>query len=73
MENKRAAVIFPCFWEGRISGFELSFHMPEEEYVTPVRYMMEPEYIPQAALDQKASGRTGTGGAKGRNVDYRPG
>lgn len=38
---------------GEFLGFELSFHMPEEEYVTPVRYMMEPEYIPQAALDQK--------------------
>ena len=38
---------------GEFLGFELSFHIPEEEYVTPVRYMMEPEYIPQAALDQK--------------------
>lgn len=30
---------------GEIVGFEVSLHMPEVKSVTPVRYMMEPEYM----------------------------
>ena len=48
MENNRGRSTFSLLLGGgEFLGFELSFHMPEEEYVTPVRYMMEPEYIPQ--------------------------
>ena len=30
---------------GEIQGFEVSLHIPAAEYVTPVRYIMEPVYI----------------------------
>lgn len=42
---------------GEIVGFEVSLHMPEVESVTPVRYMMEPEYISQEKLKQKNTGQ----------------
>lgn len=38
---------------GEIIGFEVSLHMPEVESVTPVRYMMEPEYISKEEVKQK--------------------
>lgn len=38
---------------GEIIGFEVSLHMPEVESVTPVRYMMEPEYISQEKIKQE--------------------
>ena len=38
---------------GEIIGFEVSLHIPEVESVTPVRYMMEPEYISQEKIKQK--------------------
>lgn len=38
---------------GEIIGFEVSLHIPEVESVTPVRYMMEPEYISQEEIKQK--------------------
>lgn len=38
---------------GAVSGFEISLHIPEESGVTPVRYIMEPEYISQAELAQE--------------------
>lgn len=38
---------------GEIIGFEVSLHIPEVESVTPVRYMMEPEYISQKEIKQK--------------------
>ena len=37
---------------GEIVGFEVSLHMPEAENVTPVRYMMEPEYISPDTISQ---------------------
>ena len=30
---------------GEVEGYEVSLHIPDAEEVTPVRYMMEPEYI----------------------------
>lgn len=38
---------------GEIAGFEVSLHIPEESGITPVRYIMEPEYISQAELAQE--------------------
>lgn len=38
---------------GEIIGFEVSLHMPEVESVTPVRYMMEPEYMSQEKIKQE--------------------
>lgn len=38
---------------GEIVGFEVSLHIPESDSVTPVRYIMEPEYISQEKLDQE--------------------
>lgn len=35
---------------GEIIGFEVSLHIPAEKEVTPVRYIMEPEYIGQEEL-----------------------
>lgn len=34
-------------------GFEVSLHMPAVKDITPVRYMMEPEYISQEVLDKE--------------------
>ena len=41
------------FKQLRNGGFEVSLHIPEVERVTPVRYMMEPEYISQEKIKQK--------------------
>ena len=30
---------------GKVLGYEVSLHIPDAEEITPVRYMMEPEYI----------------------------
>ena len=30
---------------GEVEGYEVSLHIPDAEEITPVRYMMEPEYI----------------------------
>ena len=38
---------------GEIQGFEVSLHIPDVEYVTPVRYIMEPEYISPEALNEE--------------------
>lgn len=38
---------------GEIAGFEVSLYIPEESGITPVRYIMEPEYISQAELAQE--------------------
>lgn len=38
---------------GAIVGFEVSLHIPGLNSVTPVRYIMEPEYISQKELDQE--------------------
>ena len=38
---------------GEILGFEVSLHMPDVEYVTPVRYIMEPEYISPETLNEE--------------------
>lgn len=38
---------------GEMLGFEVSLHIPELNSVTPVRYMMEPEYISQKKLNQE--------------------
>ena len=31
---------------GEVSGYEMSLYMPDHPEITPVRYIMEPEYIP---------------------------
>ena len=36
---------------GEVSGYEMSLYMPDHPEITPERYIMEPEYIPQSALD----------------------
>ncbi len=38
---------------GEIVGFEVSLHIPAEESVTPVRYIMEPLYVSQGELAQE--------------------
>ena len=38
---------------GEMIGFEVSLYIPELNNVTPVRYIMEPEYISQKELDQE--------------------
>lgn len=38
---------------GEIIGFEVSLHIPEVESMTPVRYMMDPEYVSQEKIKQK--------------------
>ena len=38
---------------GEIVGFEVFLYIPELNSVTPVRYIMEPEYISQKELDQE--------------------
>ena len=38
---------------GEMTGFEVSLHIPGEEGVTPVRYMMEPEYTSQEELNRE--------------------
>lgn len=36
-----------------VTGYEMTLRMPDVKNVEPVRYMMEPEYITQAELDQE--------------------
>lgn len=38
---------------GAVVGFEISLHIPAEESITPVRYVMDPRYVSQAQLDRK--------------------
>lgn len=38
---------------GEVIGFEVSLHIPAEEDVIPVRYMMEPEYISVEELNKE--------------------
>lgn len=38
---------------GEIVGFEVSLHIPELKNVTPVRYIMESEYVSQQELEQE--------------------
>lgn len=38
---------------GEIIGFEVSLHIPADESVTPIRYIMEPEYISLEELKQE--------------------
>lgn len=38
---------------GEIVGYEVSLHIPALEEVTPVRYIMEPEYISQETLKKE--------------------
>lgn len=42
---------------GEVIGFEVSLHIPAEEDVTPIRYMMEPEYISVEELNAEAEAR----------------
>lgn len=37
---------------GEASGYEVSLYLPQDESVTPVRYMMEPEYIDPQTIAQ---------------------
>ena len=36
---------------GEVSGYEMSLYMPDHPEITPERYIMEPEYIPQSTLN----------------------
>ena len=36
---------------GEVSGYEMSLYMPDHPEITPERYIMEPKYIPQSALN----------------------
>ncbi len=36
---------------GEVSGYEMSLYMPDHPEITPARYIMEPEYIPQSTLN----------------------
>lgn len=38
---------------GELSGFEVSLHIPQMSSVTPVRYMLDPEYISQETLSKE--------------------
>ncbi len=38
---------------GEVIGYEVSLHIPSTEEVTPVRYMMEPEYISAAEIEKE--------------------
>lgn len=39
---------------GEVAGFEVSLHIPQEPDMTPIRYMMEPEYIsPQQIMQEQ--------------------
>lgn len=38
---------------GEIVGFEVSLHIPDLNSVTPIRYIMEPEYVSQQELKQE--------------------
>ncbi len=38
---------------GELSGFEVSLHIPQMSSVTPVRYMLDPEYISQETLSRE--------------------
>lgn len=38
---------------GLIFGFEVSLHIPEDETIIPVRYIMEPQYITPEALREE--------------------
>lgn len=42
---------------GEVAGFEVSLHIPDEESVTLVRYIMEPEYISPEELQQENTER----------------
>ncbi len=43
---------------GQVVGYEVSLHMPAQEAVTPVRYIMDPEYISQEEADASRSRQT---------------
>ena len=36
---------------GEVSGYEMSLYMPDHPEITPERYIMEPEYVPQSTLN----------------------
>lgn len=38
---------------GEISGYEVSLYVPGDESITPVRYIMEPEYRSQESINQE--------------------
>lgn len=40
-------------YAGEIVGYEVSLHIPASEFITPIRYIMEPEYISQEQLDEE--------------------
>lgn len=43
---------------GQVVGYEVSLHMPAQEAVTLVRYIMDPEYISQEEADASRSRQT---------------
>lgn len=46
-----ADAIYRLLAGGEVSGYEMSLYMPDHSEITPERYIMEPEYIPQSTLD----------------------
>lgn len=38
---------------GKVIGYEVSLHIPTEDEITPVRYIMEPEYISQEVINKE--------------------
>ena len=38
---------------GKIAGYEVSLHVPKFDNITPVRYIMDPEYISQSVIDKE--------------------
>ena len=46
-----ADAIYRLLAGGEVSGYEMSLYMPDHPEITPERYIMEPEYIPQSTLD----------------------
>ena len=46
---------FPDLREGgKICGYEVSMHIPFEENILPMRYIMEPEYVAPELMDENA-------------------
>lgn len=49
--NGSSGPIYKLSDGGAVIGYEASLYLPDDETVTPIRYIMEPEYISQETLD----------------------
>lgn len=50
--------IHELYFGGNVAGFEVSLHIPESENILPVRYIMEPVYIPLEELIEERTAQT---------------